>query len=61
MAQHYSVLVEILEKAIHLTSLLHQPPMLKQMIRKHSKLFMLTRFVFLDVDICFELCEEMED
>ena len=34
--------------------------MLKQIIRKHSKLFILTRFVFLDVDICFELCEEME-
>ena len=35
--------------------------MLKQMIGKHSKLFMLTQFVFLDVDICFELCEEMEE
>ena len=34
--------------------------MLKQIIRKHSKLFMLTQFVFLDVGICFELCEEME-
>ena len=35
--------------------------MLKEMIRKHSKLFMLTQFVFLDVDICFESREEMEE
>ena len=35
--------------------------MLKQIIRKHSKLYMLTQFVFLDVDICFEFCEEMEE
>ena len=34
---------------------------IKKRIRKHSKLFMLTQFVFLDVDICFELCEEMEE